>query len=1003
MQTVRTILNQRKLILSLAVLTALAGILAAFVMPRQEDARIPDYWGLVITGFPGADVGKVERLVVDPIEEYLAEVEEIRVVESTIRAGVAVTQIELYNTVDDVDDAWDEVRRALEKAEVEFPDGVGKPSLDRKLQDPDSVVLAVTGTSDPVHLSDSAASLKKAFLSLKNVARVNIIADPGKQITIELDDAVARRLGIDPRLLAAQLGARNRPLPGGSLHLGGKTVVLRLNDEFESVEEIATTPIVLPSGAALPVGEPAVVRKGPVEPARSLMRFAGQRAVGLGIVPQKGIDVVQFGEEVRAKLAEVRKDHPDILIEEVTFQPDRVKARLENLGTSLLMSISIVAGVLVLAMGVRLGLIVASVVPLVALSSLAVYAWGGGILHQISIAAFVIALGMLVDNAIVIAENVQYRIDRGDGPFDAAAESVRELAIPLAAATGTTLSAFLPMLLADSVTADFTRSLPVVIMITLSVSYLFAVLVTPILSAMFLARRDGARKSIVARAAAVPAGLAITRGKLVVTAAIVLVAGSLYSFTYVDRVFFPTSDRNQLLIDVTLPEGAHLSETDAAAAKIETGLHERDDVVSYASFVGRNAPQFYYNVPRKPNSPHFAQIVVTTSDVRDVGPVLQWARQFAAEHTPAAQVVARRLEQGPPLDAPVRIRLMGRDLRSLSDAADKVIAAVRDIPEAVDVRDDVGLGVPTIRFRIDDASAARYGLSRSDVALAVMGRTRGMSVGHFWAEEDPIPILVRSSAGERYRPENLASVDVAQPGKKPVPLGQLARSDVEWLPAVIHHRDRVRMAVVSSQVAEGGTYSRIIEAAPGLLAQADLPNDIATELAGAVEDSARANAAMFRELPVALVLLIVILMAEFNSFRRVAIILVTVPLAATGVIPGLLLSGEPFGFQSLLGVFALAGVVVNNAIVLLDRIEIGRAGGYPMDRAVSDAVQARARPILLTTATTVLGLLPLALSSSNLWPPLAWAMISGLIASTALTLLVVPSMYVVLFRAHNAQ
>jgi multidrug efflux pump subunit AcrB len=349
------------------------------------------------------------------------------------------------------------------------------------------------------------------------------------------------------------------------------------------------------------------------------------------------------------------------------------------------------------------------------------------------------------------------------------------------------------------------------------------------------------------------------------------------------------------------------------------------------------------------------------------------------------------------VDAPIEIRALGWDLQNVQKAATLVVATLRGIPEAVDVRTNMGLGVPTIRFRIDDASAARHGLSRSDVALAVQGRTRGLEVGQYRAGEDPVPILIRSAAGEEYRPRNLDSIDVAKPRGKPVPLALLAESDVQWLPAVIHHRDRKRLVTVSAQLAEGATYSRVLEKALPALKSLDLPAGARVEVGGAAEESEEANSAMFMALPLGIMVLIVILMAEFNSIRKVSIILVTVPLAATGVIPGLLIGGQPFGFMSLLGVFALAGVVVNNAIVLLDHIELIRKRGATIREAIAESITARTRPILLTTATTVLGLLPLALSSSNLWPPLAWAMISGLIASTALTLLVAPALYQTLF------
>ncbi len=996
------ILGQRKLILSSVILAALLGIASMVSMPRQEDPRIPDHWGLVITSFPGADAEKVERLVVDPIEEHLAEVEEVKLVKSTIRAGVAITSIELRFPLDDVTKAWDEVRRALEKAERQFPESAGKPVLDDRLQDHESVVLAVTGSGDPLVLLDTAKALKKELLALPSVARVKLIADPGEQVTIEFDDSRLKRLGLDPLSLKSQLASRNLTVPGGSVRLGGKKVVIRLNDEFESVEDLASTPVVLPSGAGIPLRRLAKVRRGPAEPATARMRYNGESAVGLGIVPQKGLNTVAFGDAVQKKLDELKALHRDIRIETVTFQPARVRARLVDLGSSLLLSVLTVGGVLLLFMGVRLGLVVASIVPLVAFATLAIYDWGGGILQQISIAAFVISLGMLVDNAIVVSESVQRHLDEGWAPDKAAVESVKELALPLAAATGTTLAAFLPMLLAKSITGTFTRALPVIIMLTLTVSYVFAVMVTPILSAMFLRKTANNSESRFSRLGMFLGAVALQRSGTVLVTALIVVTVSLTAFKFIDRRFFPYSDRNQLIVEMKLPEGAHLEAIDSAAGRMESELAQRRDVVSVAGFIGRSTPQFYYNLPRLPEAPHLAQIVVTTEDLASVERVLKWVRGFARTQLPEVEVIGRRLQQGPPLDAPFEVRLLGWKLDDLGTAADMVLASMKSINEAVDVRQDMGLGVPTIRFRIDDASAARHGLSRSDVALAVQGRTRGIEIGKYRAGEDPVPILIRSEAGENYGADELSSIHVARAGGKPVPLAQVATSQAEWLPAVIHHRNRKRVITVSAQIEEGATYSRILNAFQPEVAAMSLPKGIRLEYGGEAESSNEANVALLAALPLGAVVLLVVLMVEFSSFRRVGIILVTIPLAAAGVLPGLLISGQPFGFQSLLGVFALAGVVVNNAIVLVDRIDGQRHLGAGIPDAIQEAVATRTRPILLTTATTVLGLLPLAFSSSSLWPPLAWAMISGLTASTGLTLLVVPSLYKLLFGREKA-
>jgi multidrug efflux pump subunit AcrB len=356
------------------------------------------------------------------------------------------------------------------------------------------------------------------------------------------------------------------------------------------------------------------------------------------------------------------------------------------------------------------------------------------------------------------------------------------------------------------------------------------------------------------------------------------------------------------------------------------------------------------------------------------------------------------MEQGPPVQAPVEVRLNADRLEDLNQAATMVTKALKSTPGSLDVRHDLGPGAPTLQFRIDDAAAARYGISRVDIAGAIYGHTRGQSVGELYVGEDPIPVVVRSEAGERLAVADLEAVDVPTGQGRMIPLGQVAHIEPVWQPAAIRHRNGQRLVTVASQLQDGFTFTQVLASLQSQLAALDLPKGVKVSFGGEAEGSGEANDEMMRNLPIGLLLLLGVLLAEFNSFRKVVIIMVTVPLAAAGVIPGLLIGGQPFGFMSLLGVIALVGIVVNNAIVLLEVVESRRQAGADIAEALQDAVSRRIRPILLTTATTVAGLLPLALSKSTLWPPLASAMISGLISSTLLTLVVVPALYRELMR-----
>jgi multidrug efflux pump subunit AcrB len=714
------------------------------------------------------------------------------------------------------------------------------------------------------------------------------------------------------------------------------------------------------------------------------------------VVPRENINLVSFGRSIQSQIRNLNAAIRPQEIQTVTFQPARTQARLADLNVSLAFGVLVVAGILITVMGLRLGLVVAAVVPLVTMTSVAIYAWGGGVLHQISISALVLALGMLVDNAIVVAENVQWRLQEGSPPRQAALGAITELRTPLLAATLTTVAAFVPMLISSGPTAAFTRTIPVIVMLTLVVSYGYALIVTPMLSQMFLRPGNSRNLEWLTRIGGGAARFAARKPWLVLIAAGGLLTVSLVLSQGVQRQFFPAADRNQILVDVKLAEGAHLDATDRKVRIVEKALMARPEVTRVTSFLGCSAPHFYYNVPRVPFSPHFAQLIVETRKVSDNAVLIAYIRNTLRPKLTGVELVSRRMEQGPPVQAPVEVRLSGDNLNDLDLAATRVSAALKATPGSLDIRHDLGPGAPTLRFRVDDAAAARYGISRVDIAEAVYGRTRGRPVGELYFGEDPIPLVVRSAAGEGTAVADLDALDVPTRDGRMIPLGQVAHIEPVWQPAAIRHRNGERIVTVSSQLQDGFTFTRVLASLQSKLTSLDLPKGVKVSFGGDAEGSGEANSEMMRNLPMGLLLLLGVLLAEFNSFRKVAIIMVTVPLAAAGVVPGLLIGGLPFGFMSLLGVIALVGIVVNNAIVLLEVVDSRRQAGADIAQALQDAVSRRIRPILLTTATTVAGLLPLALSSSTLWPPLASAMISGLISSTLLTLVVVPALYRVL-------
>jgi len=994
-------LERRRLILAAVAVLSLIGAAAWFGMDRQEDPFFPYRFAQVNVEWPGADAADVERLVLNPVEEELAQVEEVDEIIGVARLGLANVRVRLRSNIYDTDAAWDRVRVALDTAARKFPPGVSEPELEDRSMDTHSVVLTLTGDDDLLVLLDAARALRRDLFVLRELARVEILADPGEQLLVKFDPARARALGVTPESLAQQLNAANRTLAGGTLDRDGRSLVLDPLTEFSDLDELRATTIRTASGAMLPLDRIAEIELGPAEPATERMWHNGRPAIGLGLViPDNELNTVAFGTKLRARIDELRPGYAPLEIEEMFFQPRWVDKRLAELGRSLLYGVVIVALVLLLFMGARLGLLVASLLPLVIFSSLAIYAIGGGVLHQIAIAGMVVALGMLVDNAIVMVENLQWHLDRGAGKAEACGKAVRELAGPLAAATGTTLAAFTPLLLSQGDTADFTRAIPAMVMLILAVSYFYAVLVTPLLGAVMLrpatvgqgGDQGGGVQARIEALGRWLSRLGTRRAGTVLVTAAVLVVLSLALTRWLPQDFFPSTDRNQLLVDLSFPEGTRTRHTALMANSLAASLRERAEVRAVHVYAGFSGPRFFYNLAETTGAPHLARLVVIADSDSELGTLIPTARSRARREFPQAQVVVQRLGQGPAIDAPVELRLFARDTGDLQRAAERITGALRALPNAEDVRHTLGTGIPTLAFSIDDATAARFEVTREQIGQLLADATLGREFSTWRPGREPVAMRLRSPEGERFPAHALEGLTLQTPAGD-VPLAQFVSTRVVFQPAVIEHRDLQRLTRVLAETAEGATYNQVLEQLRPRLAALDLPDEVRIEIGGAAAEAGDANTAVFTALPIGILLLLVFLLWQFNSFRLVAIVLVTVPLAAIGVVPGLILAGQAFSFTALLGVVALVGIVVNNAIVLIDVAEQNRRGGEDVEQAIADAVVRRTRPILMTTATTIVGLAPLTLTQSTLWPPMAWAIISGLITSSALTLLVIPVLY----------
>lgn len=998
MSIVRLLVNQKRLIFTTSILLALFGIMSWSNMNRQEDPFFPYRHGFVLVQYPGADVHKVEQQVLKPLEEELAQIEELEEIRSTVRDGFAQVVVQMLEHIDDTDLVWDKVRRAVNRAERKFPEGVLEATVEDRLLDTALAVYAIAGNPDVMQLRKAAKDIKNRMFGLKGVGKVRLYGMPEEQVTITINEAFVTSQAINHESIADQIAARTTARPIKPLHVGRQRVSLDAHTEFKSLAEIKDTAIQLFNGEQLPLSALADVRIESETVGQSGFWHHGERAVALALyVPNNRLNVVDFGEQLRDYVAELAEEYPDMTIEEVFFQPDRVTDRLRELGYSLLTGMAFVTIILALFLGFRPGLVVATIIPLVTFSALAIFNLGGGVLHQIAIAGMVIALGMLVDNAIVMVENIQYYIDQGKRGGEASVISVRQLAMSLGSATGTTIAAFMPMLLSQGNASDFTRAIPVMIILSISVSYIYAIMVTPAFSHLFLKPNKERQQSSLEKLGQQLGGIAVSKGTYIILAAVLFIAVSGYLFTHVQKDFFPDTDRNQLIIDIKYPENYHIRENTEISRDIAQRIAAREHVQKTVTFVGNSGPVFYYNLVEKPQSPHVARIVAILDDVNNSHELIKWIGESINPLYPQAEVVAHRLGQGPPAEAPIELKVIAHNRLQLRDAVQTIQTQLQQTEGARMVRNTIGLGMAKLTLSPDDVLLNINNITRQQLASGLALRTSGQVIGQYRGDQDPMNIVMQSSQHVNFPIEQLSNIAIYH-GQDKLSLSTISEESISYLPAAIHHLDLQRTASIYAETKDGYTYNDVLTKLMPTLKDMDFPRGVTYQIAGAAKESSEANKSLGNALPIGVILLLVFLLIEFNSFKKVLIILITVPLAFSGVPIGLLLTGTPFGFTATLGVLALVGIVVNNAIVLLDLIQRNQNEGMPLAEAIEQAVARRTRPIILTTLTTIAGLLPLVMTKSTLWPPLAWSIISGLTVSTALSLLVIPAMYQLLIK-----
>ena len=1021
MDITRFAIEKNRVTLVALAVVLLSGLGAYESLPRAEDPGFTIRTAVVQTTFPGANPERVENLVTDKIEKALQEMPELDVVRSQSKTGVSIIHVDIQETYREMRPIWDSLRRKVEKAVPDLPDGIIGPTVNDEFGDVFGIIVAITAgqTAGGVpeigyaEVKDIAYSLRDMLLRLDDTGKVDIYGIQDERVFVEYNNARLAELGLSVVQLQQILEARNIIIPGGSVTTGVERIELEPSGNFDSVEDLKRTVISVPGrNNFLYLEDIADVHRGYIDPPRSKMHANGIPALGLAISTKEGGNTILLGEEVKALVARLNEEYSiGIDFEFVAFQPDIVERKVNEFVGNVLQAIGLVLAVMLLMLGLRTGFVVASLIPSAMLMALFIMSLMDIGLNQMSLASLIIALGMLVDNAIVMSESIMVQMAAGKPAVEAAVGSARELRVPLLTSSLTTAAAFLPIYLAESTVGEYTSLLFTVVTITLLSSWILALTVIPLLCVMFL-KVEPVAETFNSRFYRVYRGFLLGLVRHPVLSLLVVIAVfffSLQGMKYVPNIFFPPSDTAMFWAEIESPVGTAIERNEEIVYEIEEFVKRElavnderaEGVTSWTAYVGRGAPRFTLTYSPEQSSPEYSFLLFNATTRQAVSELIQRLDDFCRQRYPDVIATLKPIPIGPIIDNPIEVRVSGEELDILFRIVEEIQSKLREIPGARNVDDDWGQRTKKIVVNVNEPRARRSGITNQDIAISLQSVLSGYDATDYREGDEVIPVTVRSVAADRHDLGKLESLNVySQQTGQAVPLKQVADLEVEWQPAKIYRRNRLKSVKVFSDIAPGVTAAEVTDALKPWLdeQQKNWPVGYFYELGGEDEASGKGNRSIGEKLPIAGLIIIILLVGQFNSIRRPVIILLTIPLGMIGVIVGLLVAKSYFGFMTLLGVISLAGIVINNAIVLIDRIKIEiDDNGLDPPRAVIEAAQRRLRPILLTTMTTVGGLIPLWLGGGPMYEPMAIAIIFGLVFATALTLGVVPVLYTLFF------
>lgn len=1002
----------------LLVLTLVAGALSLVSMGQKEDPDFTFRTMLVQVAWPGASVEEMQEQVVDKIERKLQETPNRDYVRSFTRAGFAAIFVNIRGSARgrDVTDAFYQVRKKVSDIRSNLPDGVIGPFFNDEFGDVYITLYAITGEgfSYP-ELKNFAKNARDILLRAPGVEKVDLLGTQDEKIFIDVSSKVLAERGLSATDIQSALAGQNMMEPAGRVETAERSVRLDVHGFLSTTEEIRE--LRLRAGERnLRLGDIARVSRGLEDPAVSKARYQGRDAVLLGVVMSKGVKVTAVGDALNASLAMVRGELPvGVEFAQIADQPEVVKKYVAEFLRALGEALLIVLGVSFLSLGWRAGLVVALTIPLVLGATFLIMSLMGIDLQRISLGALIIALGLLVDDAMIAVEMMERKLEEGWDRLAAASFAYDSTAFPMLTGTLITVAGFIPVGFANSVAGEYVSSLFWVVGVSLVISWFAAVYFTPWIGHALLRerRRDKGRShhdeeetfdGPFYRRLRGAISWCVDRRRFVVAATVVAFAASIGGFAFIPKQFFPASNRPEILVDLWFPEGTAFRATEAETRRLETILLADTEASFVTSFIGEGAPRFYLPLDQQLRNQNFAQILIMPKALESRDPLIDRLRQIISTELPAARFKVDRLFNGPPVGWSVQIRVTGPDRAEVRRLADETARVMKTHPMMGMVHDDWAENAPSLRLDIDQDRARSLGVSSQSIRRTLQGVLVGAPIGQFRERDETISVLLREPADARGLLTTVEQAYVKTSTGASVPLSQAATARLVLEPGVEWRRDRLPTITVRGLVPDGvqsPDVTKEIYTQIKPLRDA-LPLGYRIEMQGAVEESAISEESINAKMPVMLLVIVVLLMIQLQHVGKTLLVAATGPLGLIGASMALLAFQAPFGFVAILGVIALSGMIMRNSVILVDQIRQDQEAGLPLRQAIVDSAVRRFRPIALTAAAAVLALIPL--TESIFWGPMALAMMGGLIAATVLTLTFLPALYALSFgRSEAAQ